>query len=70
VIYHRPLEFDDEFEVRLGVEKAGRTSVTFGWQLVRGDQLCVEGRHTVVHVGVDGRAAPWPEELRTGLGLG
>jgi acyl-CoA thioester hydrolase len=65
--YHLALEFDDEFEVRLGVEKAGRTSFTFGWQLVRGDELCVEGRHTVVHVDEDGRPAPWPDELRAGL---
>lgn len=69
VSYHRPLHFDDEIEVRLGVEKAGRTSMTFGWQLVRGDELCVEGRHTVIHVGDDGRPAPWPQYLRTGLDL-
>lgn len=69
VIYHHPLEFDDEFEIRLGVEKAGRSSVTFGWQLVRGHELCTEGRHTVVHVGEDGRSAPWPAELRSGLGI-
>ncbi|MEW2503371.1 acyl-CoA thioesterase [Amycolatopsis sp. CA-161197] len=69
-VYHRALEFDDRIEVRLGVEKAGRSSVTFGWQIVRGDDLCVEGRHTVVHVGPDGRSAPWPEQLRAALRLG
>lgn len=70
VTYHRALEFEDEFEVRLGVEKAGHSSVTFGWQLVRDDEVCVEGRHTVVHVGEDGRSVAWPEALRAGLRLG
>jgi YbgC/YbaW family acyl-CoA thioester hydrolase len=69
-VYHLPLEFEDEFDVQLGVEKAGRTSVTFGWRIVRGDELCVEGTHTVVHVGDDGRGAPWPDHLRHGLGTG
>lgn len=69
VTYHRALVFDDEFEARLGVERSGRSSVTFGWHLVSRDELCVEGRHTVVHVGADGRPAPWPQFLRAGLGL-
>ena len=64
VTYHRALEFDDEFEVRLSVEKAGGTSVTFGWRIVRGDDLCIEGRHTVVHVDDDGRPRRWPDYLR------
>ena len=44
--------------------------MTFGWQMVRGEELCVEGRHTVIHVGEDGRSAPWPTGLRAGLGVG
>ena len=67
VVYHRALEFDDRFEVRLSVEKAGGTSVTFGWRIVRGEERCIEGRHTVVHVGDDGRPRRWPEHLRVGL---
>jgi len=67
-VYHRALEFDDEIEVQLGVAASGRTSVTFSWQITRGGELCVEGHHTVVHVGADGRAAPWPGHLRIGLG--
>lgn len=67
VVYHRPLQFDDEIAVRLGVEKMGRSSVTFGWRIDRRGELCVEGRHAVVHVGDDGRAAAWPDYLRAGL---
>ncbi|MEQ3553855.1 thioesterase family protein [Pseudonocardia nematodicida] len=69
VVYHRALRFDDELEVRLGIGRAGRTSVTFAWQLARGDELCVEGHHTVVHVDDTGRPAPWPGRLRSGLGI-
>jgi acyl-CoA thioester hydrolase len=68
-IYHRALEFDDEIEVQLAVGSAGRTSVTFSWRIVRGDELCVEGHHTVIHVGDDGRPSRWPDHLRVGLGL-
>ena len=67
VTYHRALDFEDQFDVWLGVEKAGSTSVTFRWQMLRGDELCIEGRHTVVHVGDDGRPRRWPEYLRAGL---
>jgi acyl-CoA thioester hydrolase len=66
-IYHRPLSFDDEGEVQLEVAASGRTSVTFGWQVVKSGQLCVEGRHTVVHVDENGRPAAWPGYLRAGL---
>lgn len=65
--YHRPLEFDDEIEVHLGVTRVGSTSVTFGWWIFRDGELCVEGRHTVVHVGEDGAASPWPPALQAGL---
>lgn len=67
IIYHQALRFDDEFDLRLGVEKIGRTAVTFTWQAVRGGQLCVAGSHVVVHVDEHGRPAPWPEYLRAGL---
>jgi acyl-CoA thioesterase FadM len=43
VTYHRAFKFDDEFEVSLGVERFGRSSVTFGWHLVSREELCVEG---------------------------
>jgi acyl-CoA thioester hydrolase len=34
---------------------------------LRGGEVCVEGRHTVVHVGADGRPAPLPDEVRERL---
>src|SRR5436305_6930711 len=53
--YRGVLRFDDEIEVRLRAERVGRTSITYEWQLRRGDEVCVVGRHTVVHVDRDGR---------------
>ena len=67
VVYHRPLEFEDEIEVHLGVDRLGTSSVTFGWRILCDGELCVEGRHTVVHVGANGAPSPWPPALRAGL---
>jgi YbgC/YbaW family acyl-CoA thioester hydrolase len=69
VVYHQPVSFDDEIEVRLGIGSAGRTSVTFAWHIVNSGQTCAEGRHTVVHVDQEGEPAAWPVYLRDGLGL-
>ncbi|MEV6227861.1 thioesterase family protein [Saccharopolyspora shandongensis] len=68
VVYDRPLAHGDEIETRLGVERVGRTSVTYSWHALRDGQLCVEGRHSVVHVDGTGRPAPWPEGHRPALG--
>lgn len=66
-IYHSTLVFDDEFEVRLRASSVGRTSVTFVWEVHSGDVLCVEGRHTAVHVEADGEPVPLPDWFREGL---
>lgn len=65
--YHSALVFDDEFEVLLWVDCVGRTSVTFVWEVRSGGVLCVEGRHTAVHVDAAGKPAPLPAWLRKGL---
>ena len=65
--YHAVLRFDDEVEVVLAPERVGRTSITWGWRIERGGELCVEGRHTVVHVDADGRPAELPPALRSRL---
>lgn len=63
-IYHSPLVFDDEFEVRLRASSIGRTSVTFVWEVHSRDVLCVKGRHTAVYVEADGKPAPLPDWFR------
>lgn len=66
--FHRVLRFEDEVDVRLRVERVGRTSITYGWKIFRDDDLCVEGRHTVVNVDAEGRPEPLSEESRRALG--
>lgn len=65
--YHCALVFDDEFEIRLRVSSVGRTSVTFVWKVHSRDFLCVEGRHTAVYVGTDGKPATLPDWFRKAL---
>jgi acyl-CoA thioester hydrolase len=65
--FRRALVFEDEVEVRLRVERVGTTSVTFAWDVVCDGEVAIVGRHTVVHVGADGRPEPLGDELRAVL---
>jgi acyl-CoA thioester hydrolase len=65
--YLAVLRFDEEVDVRLAVERVGRTSLTFAWTIDRDGERCVEGRHTVVHVEGNGRPAPLPDGVRASL---
>jgi acyl-CoA thioester hydrolase len=62
------LRFEDEVAVAIRPERIGTTSITWSWEISRGREICVEGRHTIVHVGADGRPAPLPDEVRERLG--
>jgi YbgC/YbaW family acyl-CoA thioester hydrolase len=66
--YRRVLVFEDELETRIRVERLGTTSITYAWEVSRGGEVCVEGRHTVVHVDREGAPAPIPDAIRTALG--
>jgi acyl-CoA thioester hydrolase len=61
------LRFEDEFAVAIRPDRIGTTSITWAWRISRGGELCIEGRHTVVHVAADGRPAPLPDEVRERL---
>ncbi len=65
--YLKVLRFDDEIEIRLRVENVGRTSVTYAWTIAKDGEPHVKGRHTVVHVGADGRPEPLDDVLRAAL---
>ena len=65
--YLAVLRFEDEFEVELVPEHVGTSSVTYGWEIRRDGDVCIRGRHTVVHVDADGRAAPLPADVRRAL---
>ena len=66
--YRAPAHVHDELEVRLRLEKIGRTSVTLGYEVVNRETgvTLVEGR--TVNVTVDRqtrRPIPVPEDTRT-----
>lgn len=65
--FHRVLRFEDELEVRLRVERVGRTSITYAWTIEKDGEMCVTGRHTVVNVGREGRPEPLPDDVRAAL---
>jgi acyl-CoA thioester hydrolase len=65
--YLAVLRFEDEIEIDLRAEHVGTTSISYGWDIRRDGELCIRGRHTVVHVDRDGRPAPLPEALRRAL---
>src|SRR5437588_4486929 len=63
----RVLVFEDEIETRIRVERVGRTSITYGWEITRAGEVCVSGGHTVVRVNGEGRPEPLPDRLRSRL---
>lgn len=67
VEFHAPLRFGDEVVVRIRTTTVGRTSITYGWSVLRGGEVCVEGSTTCVHVDADDRPSPVPDALRAAL---
>ena len=67
VEYLAVLRFEDEFELELGAEHVGTSSITYGWEIRRDDEVCIRGRHTVVRVDAEGRPAPLTAEARRAL---
>ena len=65
--YLKVLVFEDEVEVRLRIDRVGKTSITYGWELVKDREPYVTGSHTIVHVDEQGRPAQLPDELRASL---
>ncbi|MGY1821744.1 acyl-CoA thioesterase [Geodermatophilus sp. SYSU D00079] len=65
--YLSSLRAGDEYVVELEVERVGTSSIAYRWRVLTGDVVCVEGGHTVVHVGGSGHPEPVPDVLRTEL---
>ncbi len=49
--YHRPAHFDDELTLEIAVTRLGATSISTSYQVLRDEELLVEG--TLRHVRVD-----------------
>lgn len=56
--YLRILVFEDEIDIRVRPERLGQTSITWGFEITRGEELCVRGQLVVVHVDADQRPTP------------
>jgi acyl-CoA thioester hydrolase len=67
--YRAVLRFEDEVDVRIRPERVGETSITWAWEITRDGEVCVDGRHVVVHVDGEGRPSPLPDQVRAGLGV-
>jgi acyl-CoA thioester hydrolase len=65
--YRRVLRFRDEVESTVFVEALGNTSITFGFRLTSGGELCVDGRLVAVFVDEEGKPRPWSDDLRARL---
>jgi acyl-CoA thioester hydrolase len=67
VDFFAPLRFGDEVVVEIAATAIGRTSVTYGWRVLKDGVTCIEGTTTCVHVDDDGLPCPVPAELRAAL---
>ena len=65
--YLAVLRFEDEFDLELAPEHVGTSSVTYGWEIRHDGEVCIRGRHTVVHVDAGGRPAPLSGVVRRAL---
>jgi acyl-CoA thioester hydrolase len=79
VSFTGPLHYAETAEVRLRVDRIGRSSLRYAFEVLRhelpasgagaGPQPAAHGTMTVVWYDLDGSTpAPWPERLRTLLG--
>src|SRR3954467_14483745 len=66
--FRAPARFDDELAVALHVAKLGRSSITTGVRILRGEELLIEGelRHVVVSTET-WRPVAMPDFIRDGL---
>jgi acyl-CoA thioester hydrolase len=62
--YRRVLRFRDEVESTVWIERAGRTSVTLGFELSSAGEICVQGHLIAVFVDDEGEPTPWSDPVR------
>jgi len=69
--FKEPLRFEDEFEVRIGIETIGEKAVTFCADIVRDDRYLASGRSTSacceVHAEGKLKAVAIPGDIRAKL---
>ena len=63
--FRRPLHFGDLVDVRLRVEAVGRSSITYGCEVRRDGELCVEGKTVAALLTrAEGEKVTWTDEHR------
>lgn len=66
--YEAALRYPDEFDCTVEVLRVGRSSVTYGYEIVRLDGVrAIRGRIVAVAVGPDGASMEIPDALRSRL---
>jgi acyl-CoA thioesterase FadM len=65
--FRKVLVFEDEIETTIRVERVGRTSISYAWEIAKDGEMYIEGRHTAVLVDSDGRPQPIPDDMRAAL---
>ncbi|HVL67362.1 MAG TPA: thioesterase family protein [Vicinamibacterales bacterium] len=67
--YRHPAKYGDVLEIRVGLERIGRTSFTYAYEIVDQQRRVVAEARTVlvIYDYAAGRPAPIPDELRRKL---
>lgn len=65
VEYSARLWFGDVVDIAFGVSELGRTSITYAFEVRRGDQVAAAGRMVAVSSDpADGGTEPWSDDVR------
>lgn len=67
--YKSPLRFGDEIDVLLGIERVGASSVTWIFEVWKGDECKASGRAVAVRVDPKGHPLAIDEHTRRKLGV-
>jgi acyl-CoA thioester hydrolase len=62
-----PIEFDDELDIELTVDRIGRSSLTFKWVARKAGEPVARGSQTIVYIDATGRPAALPDVVRQRL---
>lgn len=66
--YKTALRYPDEFSCTVRVDRVGRSSVTYAYEIDRSDgTACIVGKIVAAAVDAAGRSTPLPDALRKGL---
>jgi acyl-CoA thioester hydrolase len=65
--YRRPARYDDDLAIRCGVRTLGRVRITLAYEVLRGDELLVDGETEHAVLDDAGRPQRLPEDFRATL---